>query len=582
MARPIKKVHNLSRMRIREISLVDAPASPGAHVILAKRAPTRPLTFEDVQSTLLFEDFVKYSPDQPRDDHGRWTTIGAHIRALGQRAVGAARAAVQHVGHSAGGTRVQRVLPVRGGGLHFEVNTPVKGSLPITTFVQLRPEHLAGNTQAIHALNVAHRVLTNFGREEKPALTGQGIFGAFRGSLFGERPDQQSAVFTNFRAQHAAAALEQQRTGRLGAGIGVPQPSADELKSMNGEPNPYNGFPMNNKPGLKLGDQLVPLNGPTIDYSNSRTMPYLDRDGNFIPGGSEEDQKFIHQTLNAPAGSAPRVPLATLETVPRDRTGFGVAYRVKDTGDIVPAGLRDKQERFETRYRAWIQNEMPVLAYMKTLVPRTVLSIGPTDAQIHANNPVAKSIFGGGLSGRDIFPMSTDIFKGSQRVLPFGRGREGSPRSFEKAFSALQARDQLGRWTAGGAAMFASGAKRLFGSRAATAGIKTLTGTLGSPGSVAALAARSVGALGVPDEITEGTAQAVKHVVDAIAARVAAHPKFREVVGGLSRKILSSKGLLFRKSRIGIDFASRAALSMCPDDVMQETSLLAGISKGAV
>ncbi|MGH7089368.1 MAG: hypothetical protein ACREFQ_10765, partial [Stellaceae bacterium] len=138
----------LKRMKIREISLVDAPASPGANIVLAKRRGGAALSFADAllvlpaepdAGRLTYADIMKAAhdvSDQPRDDHGRWTSgtaaaIRQGVRRVAEIARTTGRAAAKAVNRTLDATRMvhpRNVMPVRGGGVEFQFQHPVNSS----------------------------------------------------------------------------------------------------------------------------------------------------------------------------------------------------------------------------------------------------------------------------------------------------------------------------------------------------------------------------------------------------------------------------------------------------------------------
>lgn len=169
MSKPIgKKRNRLQRMVISEVSLCDSPASPGAVVVLAKRA-TGPMMFDDVVAAaqrpapapLLFDDILaKRGFDEaahPRDDHGRFAnggtgagagggkpTLQHQIKAIGRKARAIAVDALRSVSASAKTMRLQHVRPVQGGGVEFGVHGADPKGRPVRVAVQLKPGALGG------------------------------------------------------------------------------------------------------------------------------------------------------------------------------------------------------------------------------------------------------------------------------------------------------------------------------------------------------------------------------------------------------------------------------------------------------
>ena len=558
----------LKNMRVKEISLVDEPASPGANIIFSKRADgAAPMS--DIDSVTFFKNlcqdglftkgikgapslahanpsnrvldaggkgvtrrkrhgiagrallFAKYDDSEPRDEHGRWTTGGVsaaiasklrqlktHAANLGAKVVGAVR-----------GGKVTGVNPVENGGVQFAFEHTIPGHGTLRSTVQIHPKHMRNSKTMENALAIAHRALGAYGRPPVPVVNevagGIHVKGSYQSGTLGGIAYPQSG-------NGAGGSWVRDRSvvtpGSTPAQNLIPTQTGDQLRAQQGLMSPDNNLPINVIRGQMEGGMQQPLNHPSIDFNNSNGHAYLTPNGEFVPGGTTEEQKEVDTVYNTP-GAHDALKQATAQT------SGGAAYKTQ-LGDVVPSGNPGRQANLESRHNAWN---------------------GFVDSQSARNLP-APYVRASFVSKSVLFAETPRLFKPSRTVL-FGKHGNANVQLFNQAHRDRslfgkavtdEARDSLGRWVASGAsAATASVAGR----------IKSLVAGLKQPGNAAGIAASGVaGALGLPDDLATHVSHAVSHATDVAIQRIKSDPRFMQFASGVRSSAVAAARKLFSKS----------------------------------
>ena len=331
------RAHWLKNMKIREVSLVDDPASPGADIIFRdfiKRkggardanghfaggdAPGHQASFSldhDEKSALEAEiarregegnpmrhldevhSFLDYKrsqrkgkskfvarigkagpADEPRDALGRW--VAGALMAGGLAAGAHFLGRQQSIGAKVTGSALAGLATAAGlmATTHLTGIKPVKGGLQL----QVRTQRAGKPAVATH-INL------------KPST--------FRRWLGG--------------GDQTAAKLE-------------------------GTAHPTNGMPIVTTRSRNQIGTPVPLNSPTTNWANAGGWPYRTQIGAYVPAGSGEQQKYIEEALSSRAVSQLSLPSSTADH------SRGNPY-VTAEGHIIPPGSHAAQSAMEGRY----------------------------------------------------------------------------------------------------------------------------------------------------------------------------------------------------------------------------------------
>jgi hypothetical protein len=496
----------LKTMKIREVSFVDNPASPGADIILTKRsapvvsfkealADTAHSSFIDFYNVepQLFADIHKagFNTEEARDERGRWTTAAASLRAglksLGSQARDSAKKLVGQAKHIVSNTKLNTVLPVQGGGLHFTFTHGTKSGAVITSHVQIQPQHVKGNKHLENALKAAATVLRAYGRNDQSKID-TGLGGAkFSGSLL-----------------LAGASAPNSTTNTGWTGMGGRTAAANVETSHTVVP------------------RVDPLLGKTYQTSGQRA--YYTEHGDFVPAAPEHIQRAMEMALTTPPFS------------PRDkanqmtyREAAGKRSYYTPNRDFVPHTSVERQQTIEAQYareQARLDAEAApsqaeVEAHLRAGLPITKLPAGPqTGDSLFWNEAVKKS--------KPLFSPSMQPFTERERLF----GKRSS--LFKSNFNDAEARDAHGRWSVGGAAVKEK-AKRLL------AAIR--------PSDVAGLLVGGVGA-GIygqaPDEIVRHVGENTRLLVE----HVQASPHYQRFAAKVKAK---GKALFSKSSALSAD-----------------------------
>jgi hypothetical protein len=387
-----KPVTKLSRMKIREISLVDDGACPEADVILMKRRVDG-LVEEAID--LLKRGKGGFNPEEPRDDKGRWVhaavdllrqgtghaqrvggaigsalhpaarqaatllregaayiqhqlpiEVGGSIKsaavALHEHAKNAANAVAAHVYSGLGTgveaiktTKVTAVHPVSGGGVQFSFVHGLGTAGHLQTRVQVRPEHFDQDSSSSRALKTLHGYLVS--REDL-------------GSVSPFSPGAEEDAASWFRYAHSPERLGQpQQPMTAGPGGQMQQ----HLPYPHAESNQH-GIETYIWQGTQEPDwskQVRSYAGPSQSTpETARGQPFVSRNnGRWIPSGRPDVQKHIvrvyDQVRSHPRGAEKVEMMARPNPTHAGGRGFFTPRK-----DYVPAGNEGYQWNVMRQY----------------------------------------------------------------------------------------------------------------------------------------------------------------------------------------------------------------------------------------
>lgn len=323
---------NLKRMKIKEISGVDRPCSPGADVILMKNAP-EPVT----------PGFAKRDvSNEPRDDHGRWST-GAKV------AAGAAGAAAAGAALYFGGPALARHARGAAAGLMFShAVQPTAASRAFSGAVNAASA--AGKAVASGA-KAAPGLVASAAKNPAKTVAGLGATATAVGQIargLGLKSATQIRGGTRFTLESNVGGVKvnrkvdlkpEQLARQVRGALGLPNTSAVQANAE-GTAHPSNGEPIVTTRVTARNGAKVPLNSPGINWRNAGGWSYKTTTGKYIPSGSSDQQKFIEENLGS---GGYRLHTST------PATSNGQPYRTQ-SGNIVPGGSREGQLKMEERY----------------------------------------------------------------------------------------------------------------------------------------------------------------------------------------------------------------------------------------
>lgn len=343
MPREPTKVHDLKDMKIHEVSLVTAPASPGADILFTKA--------RDVSG-------------EARDDRGRWTSWGTSDLVRGSK--GAARQLVRAVSDRAkvvGETVVGRTVsavrttrptgayPVRGGGVQFDFEHTLNGAgAKYFSSVQIRPEHVAGESKAHRhlqrGLSLTNDILRRSNRDQKEAFGSTGSrFNWFSGRY--QAPNGGPSFGGLFN------------TG--GSGSPAPAPMSTDANAPGGiERKTAQGMPVwtafENEPGWSRGIRGRAPAGPyplaSSAYDKAGGKPYY-YNGHFIPEARPDVQRGIERAHDWLAENPDKAGAAK-NTVRNPWESNENAF-FTEKGQYIPPGNRGFQSEMMQKYHAEFQ-----------------------------------------------------------------------------------------------------------------------------------------------------------------------------------------------------------------------------------
>ncbi len=340
---------NLKRMKIREVSCVDVPASPGADIILMKQgvAPPR-LSFDkrDVSS-------------EPRDGHGRWTAGQVAGAAAATAAAGAAlyfggphlaRAAR----HAAASAAVLHAVSTHGAPPSALAAAARGAGAATASAAKATGRFLSDNAGKVSAVLAPAAVAAAKDFKVKSVKQVKG----------GVRVNVESKV-AGVKATNHFDVKPRQLLGAARSVSGVDQANAE------GSAHPSNGEPIVTSRTSASNSAKIPLNSPGINWRNAGGWSYKTQTGQYIPSGSSDQQKFIEENLGQ-AGYHLHVASPA--------TSGGAAYRTQN-GNIVPAGSREGQLKMEERYA--LERQRTTLRKCGSLFsdiprPRLIPAVAPT------------------------------------------------------------------------------------------------------------------------------------------------------------------------------------------------------------
>ncbi len=409
------KANYLKNMKIVEVSLVRAPASPGADVLFTKSAAGK----LDWRSAITGTVVIKAGPDdEARDAKGRWTARaiasiggkqGSYRRQIAQafsdKAKALAEGTVGQTVHMVAHTRPVGASPVEGGGVEFAFEhglKPIGGQTEggkIHTKVQIRPEHLISrrkdapdfmttigayvpvegmedkekDNKAQRSLKTLHRVLRTLNRPLVPAFGGNKKTSWIRGNVDPGSLTQAASGLFNRGATGPVAPTSDQGPG------GTERNSTGGLPVWMSHAIPpswatnIQGRPANPTPRDKDGGYLP---HPDATHETAGGASYY-RAGRFVPATRPDIQRGIekvHDFLAANPGTARETIQHLTRVKAEDAAG---REHFTPHGDYVPPGNVDFQNRMRSRYRA----------------ERDRIDTATADENLHRQSPAAK-LFG--------------------------------------------------------------------------------------------------------------------------------------------------------------------------------------------
>jgi hypothetical protein len=293
---------NLTKLKIKEISLVDRPASPDSDVILMKRAVVPNFSKRDVT-------------DEARDDRGRWTAGRVAAVAGGAAlAAGALYLGAPHLARFARHAAATAPGAARAAGSFIGTNAP-----KVAQGIAAASSAVAGAKLVAQNAGNAARSLGLKSVEQSrngTRLVLDGKIGELR-------------IKRNVEINHDSV--------RNALGIGA----ARATRTAEGSPDPRNEEPIVTSRSAAPNGAKIPLNSPSINWRNAGGWSYKTAAGDYVPSGSSDQQKFIETALDR---QDTRLPISSVSA------SGGRPYRTRQN-DIVPGGSRAAQGAMEERYR---------------------------------------------------------------------------------------------------------------------------------------------------------------------------------------------------------------------------------------